>query len=177
MAGLTEEPPTLLYGDRRRIGSRSFIRRGISRLSARTVPVGIWAAPGGRFEMRLIEYPTRVGTRTICEVVVDRGKPPLNEAEAEAVADAFDAMRADAIAAGGWEEAALRSDETRRTGMERVAPNDRDCPVIASLSIDPSRGYFRSSVSEKVGAPMCGGKSLYNGGPGARPFTPDRNTP
>lgn len=165
LAGLEPRAPTVTYDRQITDGTRRYIAANPARLSGRVVPRGIWGMPGGRFELRLIEYPTRPGTRTICEIIIARGTEPLTEAEGTALLAAFDTMRTEATAGGGWHRADLADDATTtREGMERNVVNRRGCPVIASVTVNAPRAYFRSAVSEKAGIPSCGGVSLFPGG-------------
>ena len=135
----------------------------VLRTSARTVPTGIWGPPGGRFEMQLLEFVTRPGTRAICEVRPARGGPDLTATEADAIWEAFDADRAEAVHGGGYVAADTRSgQDTRRAAIDLAGDNPRGCPVVVSLTVRP--GYFRSSAAERAGVPGCGGPSLAEGG-------------
>jgi hypothetical protein len=158
--GLVQRGPTLIPDvvEEPPFGRR--IEFDAAPLSARTVPTGIWARPDGRFELTLIEYPTRPGTRAICEVAPARNAPALTAAEAAAVFETFRAARAERIAAGGF--APLDADtEGRRAAMVSTAPNPRGCTVVASVTRDGD--FFRSSVAERAGTPSCGGASLLAG--------------
>ena len=158
--GLIQRPPTLIpnYVDQPPFGRR--VEYDVLRLSARTVPTGIWTHPGGRFEMTLIEYPTRPGTRAICEVQVAHGAPDLTDAEAAAILAAFRDTRAARIDAGAF--APLQTEtEGKRAAMVSTEPNPRGCPVVASVS--RGDGFFRSSVAERAGTSACGGASLMAG--------------
>lgn len=157
--GLQQRPPTLAYNRRLSDGRRTYLAPGPV---GAAVPKGIWAHEGGQFELRLIEYPTQPGTRTICEVIVRRGTPPLSSSETLDIEAEFTAMQQRAIVSGRWQNAELRNSETtRRMGITQVSPNPRGCPVIASLTIDPARDVLRSAVSEQAGVPSCGGLSLF----------------
>ena len=125
--------------------------RRVAPVSARTVPLGPWAAPGGTLRLQLLEYPTRPGSRTICEVVT----PPrtdLSPGEGEALAAAFRAWRDDLPPP--WDTADFAGD---RLGALH-GPNGRGCDVVASFTFDDGR--LRSSVGERAGDPACGGASL-----------------
>ncbi|MEM7488304.1 MAG: hypothetical protein AAF390_04175 [Pseudomonadota bacterium] len=146
---LIEEVPDRVFGTR--------LELDVLRTSLNIVPTGIWLRPGGRFEMRLLEFPTRPGTRAICEIVPARGAPDLTSAEADAVLTAF------------RDRQAARPDgafETTRSDADRVvaratAPNARGCPVVTSVTHDGA--FFRATISEGAGVPSCGGLSLHEG--------------
>ena len=120
------------------------------RTSARQVPAGIWARPGGRFELHLLEYKTRPGTRAICEVFVARSAAALDDDEARAIFAAFDAAHDVDV-----------DDPTRMVATLSEA-NPRGCKVLASVT--RRKDYFRSSVAEAAGRPGCGGPSLTGTG-------------
>ncbi|MGB3406891.1 MAG: hypothetical protein WBA67_05295, partial [Jannaschia sp.] len=142
-------------------GTRRYVAPGAATVSGRVVPRGIWARDGGQLEMRVIEMKTRPGTRTICEIIPRRDGPVLTANEMDRLTEGYEAMRSRAIATGEWQDADLRSDvQTRRLGMDMIAANPRGCTVIASLTVTAGVGYLRSAVSEKAGAPECGGASL-----------------
>ena len=159
--GLEERPPTLIADivPEPPFGVR--LEYDVLRTSQRLAPRGIWAQPDGRFEMQILDYPTRAGSRSICEVSVARDAAPLTDAEAAPILDAFRDLRRQAV----LEEAATEEDDGRdRLRTEAVAPNPRGCPVIASVTYTPEDDFFRSSVAEGPGAPDCGGVSLYGSG-------------
>ncbi|MEM7643161.1 MAG: hypothetical protein AAF366_11600 [Pseudomonadota bacterium] len=165
LAGLEGRRPMMRPQQSRSIGNSRVTTRGPARARTTTVPTGIWAHPLGRFEMRLIEYPTASGSRAICEVIPRRGAPEMTEAETAALLAAFEDMRDRAIASGRWQDAELSAEPpVTRLGLDLVQRNPRRCPVIASLTVDPSRGYFRSSVSETAEDLTCGGASLFSAG-------------
>ncbi|GIT92830.1 hypothetical protein JANAI62_32880 [Jannaschia pagri] len=160
LSGLEERAPTLTYNRRLTDGTRRYIGQGVARVGT-TAPRGVWGRPGGSLELRVIEMKTRPGTRTICEIIPRRGGPGLTAAQMELLRDAYGDMRDRAVATGAWTAVTLRSDDrTRRMGMELHQPNARECSVIASLTVEPATGYFRSAVSEKADVPTCGGPSL-----------------
>jgi hypothetical protein len=154
--GLRALPPPFTIGEREDPVFGTRITLEVARLSARTVPAGIWVRPGGRFELRLIEYPAAPGLRAICEIRPARPTPPLTEAEGRDVADAFAALRDDRIAAGTH-----RALDAADLAMVATDRNPRDCAVTASLTRDD--GFFRASVGERAGDPSCGGLSLEPG--------------
>jgi hypothetical protein len=125
----------------------------------RHAPTGIWQAPGGRFELRMQEYPTAAGFRSVCEVSVARGARPLAPAEAEAVVAAWRGLSEEMPGLGPTEPKALRQREGAvRLAVDAVRPNPRGCAVVASLTREGGR--LRSSVGETVAEPGCGGASL-----------------
>lgn len=160
VSGLEEREPTLIADvvEEPPFGVR--IERVPLQTSVRNVPTGIWGVPGGRFEMTLLEFTTRPGTRAICEVAVARGAEGLSPAEADGIAAAF-AARRDAMAAGGAFEAETFGAAT--VGMTSARPNPRGCPVVVSLTVRREGDRFRSSAAERAGVPGCGGPSLAGG--------------
>ena len=133
----------------------------VARISARTVPTGVWARPDGRLELRLVEFPTRPGTRALCEVVTPR-RAALDAREGASLADAFRRWRAEAA---GWTARDVGDDgATTRIGAALEGPNPRGCAVVASLSFDAASGRLRSSVGERAGDASCGGPSLSGAG-------------
>ena len=165
ISGLEDRNPTLIADivDEAPFGLR--IDFDVLRTSARTIPTGIWASPDGRFEVTLLEFTTRPGTRALCETRVARDAAPLTPAEADAILTEVRRMEAEAIADGTHEAADFeaRSGVTR-IGMTRTGPNPRGCPVVVSATFDPARDYFRTSTAERAGVPACGGPSLAKGG-------------
>ncbi|MEM7488303.1 MAG: hypothetical protein AAF390_04170 [Pseudomonadota bacterium] len=165
VAGLEGRRPDVRPDRTRTIGNRTVTSRGPARARTTAIATGTWAHRLGHFQMRLIEYPTASGTRAICEVVPRRNAPPLTDAQTRALRAAFGEMRAAAIASGRWRDAGLDADPpVLREGIRRIRPNPRRCPVIASLTIDPSRDYVRSSVSETAEDLTCGGPSMFSAG-------------
>lgn len=165
LAGLEGRRPGMRPQRSRTIGNARVTTRGPARARTTTVPTGVWAHPLGRFEMRLIEYPTAAGSRAICEVIPRRGAPVMTEAETAALRAAFEEMRLHALASGRWRDANFSAEPpVIRLGVDRIRPNPRGCPVVASLTIDTSRGYVRSSVSETAQDLTCGGASLFSAG-------------
>ena len=159
--GLEERPPTLIADvvPEPPFGVR--LEYDVLRTSQRLAPRGIWARPGGRFEMQILDYPTRAGSRSICEVTVARDAEPLTRAEAAPILDAFRDLRDGAITDG---RATAQGDGRDRLRTASTGPNPRGCPVIASVTYAPGTAFFRSSVAEGPGAPDCGGVSLYGAG-------------
>ena len=151
--GLTERPPEYLVEPRVVAldddHALTLFERRVLRTSARIVPRGVWAWPGGRLALRLLEYPTRPGIRTLCEVVAAPPGAALPPADARAVFRAFAAEH------GGRES-------DGRIVATLADPNPRGCRVLASVS--RSDGFFRSSVAEAAGDPACGGPSLTGWG-------------
>lgn len=163
LSGLEERAPTVTYNRNLTDGTRRYIGQGVAR-AGNTAPRGVWGQQGGALELRVIEMKTQPGTRMICEIIPRRGGPGLSRAQMDLLQDGYRDMRDRAVATGAWMPVTLRSDtRTQRMGMELHSPNARGCPVIASLSVEPSAGYFRSAVSEKAGIPTCGGASLIKG--------------
>jgi hypothetical protein len=157
LSGLRERAPDFTVDRRVTDGNRSYVAPGAATVGGRIVPRN-FEAPDGALRLRLIEYQTRPGTRAICEIIPRR---TLTRSETDAVLAAHREMQAAALDQGGWEEADLRSNAiTLREGMTTTDPNARACPVIASLTLRPADGSFRSAVSEMAGAPGCGGPSL-----------------
>ncbi len=156
--GLVERPPTFIA--RRvpngQLGTR--LQLEVLRQSARIVPTGIWAQPGGRFELHLLEYPTRAGTRAICEIFVARGARRLSAQEGQTVLASFRDLRAGLLDRG---YADIETRGADRAAVVSGAPNPRGCPVVASVTHDGA--FFRSAVSERAGVPDCGGTSLLAG--------------
>ena len=135
------------------LGERVDLR--VLRSGGRTVPVGIWGAPGGAFEMHLLEYPTRAGFRAICEVRTARvAGLKLDQSIGAALRDLFD----DTAAERGDEPLVLRQ-PSRMAAYRGDPANPRECAVVTSFATDEG-GYLRSSVSEAAGTPDCGGPSL-----------------
>ncbi|WP_299814348.1 hypothetical protein [uncultured Jannaschia sp.] len=159
--GLEERPPTLIADvvPEPPFGVR--LEYDVLRTSQRLAPRGIWARRDGRFEMQLLDYPTRAGSRSICEVSVARGAPPLTRAEAAPILDAFRDLRREAVAEG---RATVEDDGHDRLRTEPADPNPRGCPVIVSVTFTPGEDFFRSSAAEGPGAPDCGGVSLSGSG-------------
>ncbi|MEM8848902.1 MAG: hypothetical protein AAGE03_02595 [Pseudomonadota bacterium] len=165
LTGLEGRRPGMRPQQQRRIGNSTVTTRGPARARTTTVPTGVWSHPTGWFQLRLIEYPTASGRRAICEVVRRGNAPALTQAEIDALLAAFADIRDRALATGRWEDAELRAEPpVTRLGIARLRPNPRGCPVIASLTIDPSRDYVRSSVSETAEDLTCGGASLFSAG-------------
>ncbi|CTQ33493.1 hypothetical protein [Jannaschia rubra] len=161
--GLASRPPPVVGEVVEQAPFRDRIDYRTLATSGRIVPA-IWGVEGGRFEVELLEYPARNGTRAICEVVVAHDASALDDAEAEALLVAFDDLVGDRLADGDWQELDLDAGVgTTRTGMQLAAPNSRGCIVTASMTVDPADGYFRSSVAEAAGDPGCGGQSLLTG--------------
>jgi hypothetical protein len=120
----------------------------------RTLPTSVWAAKDGRLEMWLIEYPTRAGFRAICEVRQGRGTVGVTEAEASQLRELFiENLRSTA-------HSEVPTDTPSLSAFQLDQVNARGCPVITSFSADAETGYFRTSVSEAIGAADCGGASL-----------------
>ena len=157
LSGLREAAPEFTYDRRVTDGTRRYLAPNAATVGGRIVP-RVFERPEGALRLRLIEHPTRPGTRAICEVV-PRGA--LDPNAAGALLDAFRAMKGSALEQGGWQDKTLRSDATvTREGMVTTAPNVRGCPVIAQITVRADQGDVRSSVSEMAGAPGCGGPSL-----------------
>ncbi|MEM8848903.1 MAG: hypothetical protein AAGE03_02600 [Pseudomonadota bacterium] len=150
---LRQRPPPFLIDDAVNPLLGRFTVLDPLRTSLNIVPAGIWLHPDGRFEMRVLEFPTRPGTRAICEIIPARLAPDLTTREAAAILAAFrarDWARFDTI----------RAEPTR--DIRRAAePNGRGCPVVTSVTWED--GFFRSTISEGAGVPSCGGLSLYEG--------------
>ncbi|MEM9795923.1 MAG: hypothetical protein AAF919_05520 [Pseudomonadota bacterium] len=156
--GLRQRPPQFLWKevDDGLFGTR--FERRVLRTSARIVPTGIWIRPEGRFEMRLLEFPTRAGTRAICEIVSARGAPPLAAGDATRLVRAFEASWAASVEQGRY----TRQDrDVIGAAMASLRPNGRGCQTVSSITYDD--GFFRSSVGEAAGQPDCGGRSLERG--------------
>ena len=120
----------------------------------RTIPTGVWGAQEGRLEMWLIEYPTRVGFRAICEVRPGRGAATVTLPEAMLLQDVFVETA---------EQAGLSAIKVSNPGLRAfrfAQSNPRGCSVVSSMSAKSGRLDLRSSVSELAGAPNCGGPSL-----------------
>ncbi|TFL18993.1 hypothetical protein [Jannaschia formosa] len=159
LSGLRERAPDFAYNRDVTDGTRRYLAPGAATVGGRLVPRN-FEAPDGALRLRLIEYRTRPGTRAICEIVPRRA---LTGDEARTLLDAYRDMMRAALAQGDWQRADLRSDATViREGMTATEPNARACPVIASVTVRPAEGDFRSSVSEMAGAPECGGASLLD---------------
>ncbi|MEL6586226.1 MAG: hypothetical protein AAFY65_09165 [Pseudomonadota bacterium] len=160
LSDLEERVPTFTYNRNLTDGTRRYLGQGVARIGT-TAPRGVWGWPNGVLELRVIEMKTRPGTRTICEIIPRRGGQTVQNADIDRLKDAYRDMRDRAVETGAWVFVDLRSDaRVQRLGMELAQPNGRACPVIASLTLDRTNGYFRSAISEKAGAPHCGGASL-----------------
>ncbi|WP_109565645.1 hypothetical protein [Jannaschia seohaensis] len=159
LSGLRERAPDFAYNRDVTDGTRRYVAPGAATVGGRLVPRN-FEAPDGALRMRLIEHRTRPGTRAICEIVPRRA---LSREEADTLLAAYREMKRAALEQGGWQETPLRSDATvTREGMVTTAPNARDCPVIAQITVRAAEGDVRSSVSEMAGAPDCGGPSLLD---------------
>jgi hypothetical protein len=120
----------------------------------------VWLGQGGRFELRVTEYPTRGGFRAACEIRLARGAPPLAAAEAEAVVAAWRAAAAAMPGLGPTVPKTLRPREgVTRLAVDATARNPRGCAIVASLTWDAGRGTLRSAIAETAGVPGCGGRS------------------
>ncbi|MEM6587415.1 MAG: hypothetical protein AAF641_03125 [Pseudomonadota bacterium] len=146
VVGLDDRLPDILFDvvESDLLGPRVEVE--FSALGGRTVPTGVWGTKDGAFELWLIEYPTRAGFRAICEVRQARGQVIGSEAVAalEATFKEVEAPRID-----------VSRDEL--TAFRLTDENPRGCPVVTSFSAGSA---LRSSVSEAVGVPDCGGPSL-----------------
>lgn len=157
LSGLRERAPDFVTSRRVTDGNRRYVAPGAATVVGRLIPRN-FERDDGVLRMRLIEHRTQPGTRAICEIVPRRD---LSPAEADVLLDAFRAMKASALAQGGWQDRPLTSDETvTREGMTTLEPNARGCPVIAQITVRDDS--VRSSVSEMAGAPDCGGPSLLD---------------
>lgn len=122
--------------------------------------VGEWGRPEGRMILRLLEYPTRAGSRAICEVTA-RPAVTVSVNEALTIGNAFAALHrlrnTDVDAADGG---------TVRVVATVDEDGPRGCRIVASVTRRNTENgaFFRSSVGEAVGRPDCGGASLFGEG-------------